>query len=170
MFITYQRRANSKGYFSADRFSGRGARLGRHELALNPDTFIDRCDEQICLTLVHEQCHAVQKRKRTSFGQLPQQGVARDHKDGRTAAIIDRRRRWQGDRTSRHPLHHPRRSVHQGLRRAGGNGLEAEPAVGAPSGKSGGTNNSRPSSPAVAGRMRGASLISQSDANSATAR
>jgi predicted SprT family Zn-dependent metalloprotease len=58
VFITYQRRAHSRGYFSADRFSGRGARFGRHELALNPDTFIDRSDEHICSTLVHEQCHA----------------------------------------------------------------------------------------------------------------
>lgn len=60
VFITYQRRAHTKGYFSADRFSGRGAKLGRHELALNPDTFIDRSDEQICSTLVHEQCHVHQ--------------------------------------------------------------------------------------------------------------
>ena len=58
VFITYQRRAHSRGYFSADRFSGRGAKFGRHELALNPDTFIDRIDEHICSTLVHEQCHA----------------------------------------------------------------------------------------------------------------
>jgi SprT-like family len=63
VFITYQRRAHSRGYFSANRFSGRGAQLGRHELALNPDTFIDRSDEQICSTLVHEQCHAVQHEK-----------------------------------------------------------------------------------------------------------
>jgi hypothetical protein len=57
VFITYQRRAHSRGYFSADRFSGRGIKLGRHELALNPDTFIDRSDAQICSTLVHEQSH-----------------------------------------------------------------------------------------------------------------
>ena len=37
--------------------------LGRHELALNPDTLIDRSDEQICSTLVHEQCHVVQHEK-----------------------------------------------------------------------------------------------------------
>jgi hypothetical protein len=46
-FLTYQRRANSDGYFSPDRFSGRVAKLARHELALNPDGFIGRSDQQI---------------------------------------------------------------------------------------------------------------------------
>jgi len=57
VFITYQRKAHSRGYFSADQFSGRSAEFGKHELALNPDTFINRTDEQICSTLVHEQVH-----------------------------------------------------------------------------------------------------------------
>jgi hypothetical protein len=112
VFITYQRRANSKGYFSADRFSGRGAKLGRHELALNPDAFIGRSDQQICSTLVHEQCHVGQHHSgHPSAGSYPQQGVGGDHEVGRTAAIIDRCRRRQGDRTSRLSLHHPRWSV-----------------------------------------------------------
>jgi hypothetical protein len=50
VFIVYQRRAHSRGYFAPDRFSGRGTKFGRHELALNPDTFIDRSDEQVCST------------------------------------------------------------------------------------------------------------------------
>jgi hypothetical protein len=33
VFITYQRRANSGGYFAPDRFSGRAGTLARHELA-----------------------------------------------------------------------------------------------------------------------------------------
>jgi hypothetical protein len=61
IFITLQRRAHSKGYFSADRFSGRTGKFGRHELSLNPDAFIDRTDEQICSTLAHEQVHAWQQ-------------------------------------------------------------------------------------------------------------
>jgi hypothetical protein len=60
VFITYQRRSHSKGYFSADRFSGRQVALGKHELALNPDAFIDRTDEQIASTLVHEMVHVWQ--------------------------------------------------------------------------------------------------------------
>jgi hypothetical protein len=61
VFITYQRQAHSKGYFAVNRFAGRnGGNLGRHELALNPDTFVDRTDEQICSTLAHEQAHVWQ--------------------------------------------------------------------------------------------------------------
>jgi hypothetical protein len=60
VFITYQRHANTRGYFSADRFSGRQIAFGKHELALNPDTFIGRSDEDICSTLVHEQVHVWQ--------------------------------------------------------------------------------------------------------------
>jgi hypothetical protein len=40
VFITYQRKANSAGYFSPDRYSGRLGQSGKHELALNPDGFI----------------------------------------------------------------------------------------------------------------------------------
>src|SRR5215471_7492030 len=57
VFITYQRHARSAGYFSPDRFSGRTAVGGKHELALNPDGFIGRSDEQIASTLVHEMVH-----------------------------------------------------------------------------------------------------------------
>jgi hypothetical protein len=48
VFITYQRRANSAGYFSPDRFSGRVAKVGRHELALNPDGFIGQRMSRSC--------------------------------------------------------------------------------------------------------------------------
>jgi hypothetical protein len=60
VFITYQRKANSHGYFSPDRFSGRVEKVGRHELALNPDAFIGQTDEQILQTLVHEMTHVWQ--------------------------------------------------------------------------------------------------------------
>lgn len=60
VFITYQRKAHSAGYFSADRFSGRVGKFGKHELALNPDGFIDHTDEQIVQTLVHEMVHVWQ--------------------------------------------------------------------------------------------------------------
>jgi predicted SprT family Zn-dependent metalloprotease len=57
VFITYQRRSHSRGYFSPDRFAARGGVGGKHELALNPDHFYGRSDEEICSTLVHEMMH-----------------------------------------------------------------------------------------------------------------
>jgi predicted SprT family Zn-dependent metalloprotease len=60
VFITYQRRAHSAGYFSPDRFSGCVGKFGRHELALNPDGFIGQSDQQVLQTLTHEMVHAWQ--------------------------------------------------------------------------------------------------------------
>ena len=60
VFITYQRKAHSFGYFAADRFSGRIDKAGNHELALNPDGFINQTDQQVCQTLVHEMTHVWQ--------------------------------------------------------------------------------------------------------------
>ena len=60
VFITYQRKAHSAGYFSPDRFSARVGEFGKHELALNPDGFIGQTDEQVCQTLAHEQTHVWQ--------------------------------------------------------------------------------------------------------------
>src|SRR5262245_41603292 len=60
VFITYQRKAGMSGHFSADRYSGRIGQFGKHELALNPDAFINQTDEQICQTLVHEMTHVWQ--------------------------------------------------------------------------------------------------------------
>jgi predicted SprT family Zn-dependent metalloprotease len=61
VFITYQRKARSYGHFSPNRFAGRTAEFGKHELALNPDGFIGKSDKDICSTLVHEQHHAWQQ-------------------------------------------------------------------------------------------------------------
>jgi hypothetical protein len=60
VFIVYQRRAHSLGYFAHDRFSGRIDKYSAHELALNPDGFVGETDKQICSTLVHEQVHVWQ--------------------------------------------------------------------------------------------------------------
>jgi hypothetical protein len=60
VFITYQRKANSVGYFAPDRFSGRVGKFVHHELALNPDAFIGQSDAQILQTLAHEMTHAWQ--------------------------------------------------------------------------------------------------------------
>jgi predicted SprT family Zn-dependent metalloprotease len=56
-FITYQRKANSAGSFSPNRFASRIGGSGKPELSLNPDGFIGQTDEQICQTLVHEMTH-----------------------------------------------------------------------------------------------------------------
>jgi hypothetical protein len=45
VLVTLQRHANSRGYFSPERFKGRVEKASVHELALNPDTFINRTDE-----------------------------------------------------------------------------------------------------------------------------
>jgi len=60
VLVTLQRTANSRGYFGANRFSGRAAGTRVHELALNPDGFTGRTDEEILSTLAHEQAHVWQ--------------------------------------------------------------------------------------------------------------
>jgi hypothetical protein len=59
--VTLQRHANTRGYFSPERFKGRVEKQTVHELALNPDTFTGRSDEMILSTLVHEMCHVWQE-------------------------------------------------------------------------------------------------------------
>jgi hypothetical protein len=70
VFIAYQRKGKMRGHFAPNRYSGRVDELDRHELALNPDTFIGRTDAQIVSTLVHEQAHVWQK----TFGTYPNRG------------------------------------------------------------------------------------------------
>src|SRR5438477_344895 len=56
--ISMQRRPVARGYCSAKPFTGRrrGGR-GMDEIALNPNTFKDRTDGEILLTLIHEMVH-----------------------------------------------------------------------------------------------------------------
>jgi hypothetical protein len=61
VLVTLQRRARTRGYFSPDRFSGRTAQHRAHELALNPDGFDKRSDEDILSVLVHEMAHVWQQ-------------------------------------------------------------------------------------------------------------
>jgi len=61
VLVTLQRKANTRGYFGADRFQGREGSGAAHDLALNPDAFIGRTDEQICSTLAHEMAHVWQQ-------------------------------------------------------------------------------------------------------------
>jgi hypothetical protein len=63
VLLTYQRRAHSLGHFGGDRYSGRSGSDRVSEVSLNPDGFIDRTDEQIASTLVHEQVHVWQEQK-----------------------------------------------------------------------------------------------------------
>jgi SprT-like family len=62
VMIVLSRKANMRGHFAPDRFSARVDAHGRHEheLALNPDAFIGRTDEDICSTLAHEMVHVWQ--------------------------------------------------------------------------------------------------------------
>jgi predicted SprT family Zn-dependent metalloprotease/predicted RNA-binding Zn-ribbon protein involved in translation (DUF1610 family) len=67
VLVTLQRHANAKGYFSADRFTSRLSDTGAHELAMNPDYFTGRTDEDILSTLVHEMAHVWQQ----AYGKAP---------------------------------------------------------------------------------------------------
>src|SRR5919202_2583506 len=70
VLVTLQRHANTRGYFSPERFSGRIDKSAVHELALNPDGFAGRTDEMILSTLVHEMCHVWQQ----TYGKTPRKG------------------------------------------------------------------------------------------------
>jgi hypothetical protein len=60
VLVTMQRRAHSYGYLAPDRFAGRQTTGAVHELALNPDGFVERTDAEILSTLVHEMAHVWQ--------------------------------------------------------------------------------------------------------------
>jgi predicted SprT family Zn-dependent metalloprotease len=60
LLVTLQRKAHSFGYFSPDSFQSRTGSSGTHELALNPNGFPGRSDEEILSTLVHEMTHHAQ--------------------------------------------------------------------------------------------------------------
>src|SRR5919109_5594864 len=70
VLVTLHRHANTRGYFSPERFSGRITEAAVHELALNPDNFTGRTDELILSTLVHEMCHVWQQ----TYGKAPRKG------------------------------------------------------------------------------------------------
>jgi len=70
VLVTLQRHANTRGYFSPERFKGRVEKAAVHELALNPDTFTGRTDELILSTLTHEMCHVWQE----TFGEPSRRG------------------------------------------------------------------------------------------------
>jgi predicted SprT family Zn-dependent metalloprotease len=57
VLVTLQRLSRAQGYFSANRFSNREADITVHEIALNPDGFVNRTDEEIISTLAHEMVH-----------------------------------------------------------------------------------------------------------------
>ncbi len=61
VLVTLQRHAKAKGYFAADRFASRTETVTAHELAMNPDIFTGRSDEDILSTLAHEMAHVWQQ-------------------------------------------------------------------------------------------------------------
>jgi predicted SprT family Zn-dependent metalloprotease len=61
VLVTLQRHAKARGYFSPKRFTGRTEAATVHELAMNPDCFTGRTDEQILSTLAHEMAHVWQQ-------------------------------------------------------------------------------------------------------------
>jgi hypothetical protein len=61
VLITLQRHPGARGFFSPERFKRRDAADRVHELALNPDCFTGRSDQEILSTLVHEMSHVWQE-------------------------------------------------------------------------------------------------------------
>ncbi|NGZ96229.1 MAG: sprT domain-containing protein [Nitrospira sp. WS110] len=61
VLVTLQRHSRMGGYFSPERFTGRIHNGTVHELALNPDVFTSRSDEEILSILVHEMAHVWQQ-------------------------------------------------------------------------------------------------------------
>jgi hypothetical protein len=61
VLVTLQRHAKARGYFAPERFRGRIADAAAHELAMNPDSFTGRSDEEILSTLAHEMAHVWQQ-------------------------------------------------------------------------------------------------------------
>lgn len=61
VLVTLQRHAKARGYFSPERFTGRIEDSAAHELAMNPDSFTGRTDEEILSTLAHEMAHVWQQ-------------------------------------------------------------------------------------------------------------
>lgn len=61
VLVTLQRHAKAKGYFSPERFTGRIVDTAAHELAMNPDGFTGRTDEEVLSTLAHEMAHVWQQ-------------------------------------------------------------------------------------------------------------
>jgi SprT-like family len=61
VMVTLQRHPRARGYFHAQKFGHRKDTHRLHELALNPDTFDGRSDEDILSTLAHEMCHVWQE-------------------------------------------------------------------------------------------------------------
>ncbi len=57
VLITLQRKAKVNGYHHFEKFEGREDKKKVTEIALNPDNFTDRTDQEILSTLCHELCH-----------------------------------------------------------------------------------------------------------------
>lgn len=57
ILITLQRKARTNGYHHFEKFEDRKSKNKITEIALNPDSFADRTDQEILSTLVHELCH-----------------------------------------------------------------------------------------------------------------
>jgi hypothetical protein len=59
--ILIHRKKNARGYFWAEQWENRESGEGRHEIAMNPDTFGDLTTAEIMSTLVHEMTHLEQQ-------------------------------------------------------------------------------------------------------------
>ena len=126
LLIVFSRRAHSRGHYAAGCWSGRANDFGTDELSLNPDTFLERTDEQIVSTLLHEMVHHWQ----TKFGNPPKRTYhnrewALENEVSRPDAEHDRRSRRKGNGAELLALHHSWRRISAGLQGARGHRMEA---------------------------------------------
>ena len=59
--LIIHRKKNARGYFWAEQWKNHETGEGRHEIAMNPDSFGDRTTKCILSTLVHEMVHMQQQ-------------------------------------------------------------------------------------------------------------
>ena len=129
VFITYQRKANSVGYFSPDRFSGRDRQVRQARARAQPGR-LHRSDRRTDLpdTGARDGARLAARVRQAVDARLPQQGMGGEDEGDRPAAVHTGM--VGGKETGQRMTHYiiPGGAVRAGVRQARGDRLETEPA------------------------------------------